>query len=230
MSPTISLQKNTINSLRNFDAASGLMTKDTFTGKLAEIAAAVNGMYGLIHITINGIDKFSSFAGVHNTDEMLFKAASIIKRYENPHNIFAGRTSTNDFSILVADTYDDGCRKLADKIVNEIREMIAAFPGNGSIAKVYCGYALAAGGSDASSLMAQADFAAFDAENRRSQQPVVFSSDNYSLKSQEFRRNQVFETVINEDRIDYHFQPIVNAAPVKFTATRHLCARRLLTE
>lgn len=203
--------KNTVSSLRNFDAASGLMTKDTFTGKLIETASTINGMYGLIHITINGIDKFSSFAGVHNTDEMLSKAAAIVKRYENPHNIFAGRTSTNDFSVLITDTYDDGCKKLAGKIVTEIREMVAAFPGNGSIAKVYCGYALAAGSSDVSTLIAQADFAAFDAENRRSQQPVIFNSDNYSLKAQEFRRNQVFETVIGEDRIDYHFQPIVSA-------------------
>lgn len=203
--------KNTVSSLRNFDAASGLMTKDTFTGKLIETASTVSGMYGLIHITINGIDKFSSFAGVHNTDEMLSKAAAIVKRYENPHNIFAGRTSTNDFSVLITDTYEDGCKKLAGKIVTEIREMVAAFPGNGSIAKVYCGYALAAGSSDVSTLIAQADFAAFDAENRRSQQPVLFNSDNYSLKAQEFRRNQVFETVIGEDRIDYHFQPIVSA-------------------
>ena len=203
--------KNTVSSLRNFDAASGLMTKDTFTGKLIETASTVNGMYGLIHITINGIDKFSSFAGVHNTDEMLSKAAAIVKRYENPHNIFAGRTSTNDFSVLITDTYEDGCKKLAGKIVTEIREMVAAFPGNGSIAKVYCGYALAAGSSDVSTLIAQADFAAFDAENRRSQPPVLFNSDNYSLKAQEFRRNQVFETVIGEDRIDYHFQPIVSA-------------------
>ena len=203
--------KNTISSLRNFDAASGLMTKDTFTGKLAETAATIEGMYGLIHITINGIDKFSSFAGVHNTDEMLSKAAIIVKRYENPHNIFAGRTSANDFSVLITDTYDDGCKKLAGKIMTEIREMVATFPGNGSIAKVYCGYALAAGTSDVSALIAQADFAAFDAENRRAQQPVIFNADNYSLKAQEFRRNQVFETVIDEDRIDYHFQPIVNA-------------------
>lgn len=205
------IAKNTINSLKNFDASSGLMTKDTFTGKLAETAASVEGMYGLIRITVSGIDKFSSFAGVHNTDEMLSKAAAIVKRYENPHNIFAGRTSTNDFGVLITDTYDDGCKKLAGKIVNEIKEMVAAFPGNGSIAKVYCGYALASGNSDVSTLIAQADFAAFDAENRRSQLPVIFNADNYSLKAQEFRRNQVFETVIDEDRIDYHFQPIVNA-------------------
>lgn len=205
------IAKNTINSLKKFDIASGLMTRETFTGKLAEVAAAVTGMYGLVHITISGTDKFSSFAGVHNTDEMLARTAAIVKRFENPHNIFAGRTSTNDFCILITDTYDDGCRKMAVKISSEIREMIASLPGNGSIAKVYCGYALASGGSDVSSLIAQADFAAFDAENRRVQQPVIFNADNYTLKAQEFRRNQVFETVVGEDKIDYHFQPIVNA-------------------
>lgn len=205
------IAKNTISSLKNFDITSGLMTRETFTGKLAETASSTTGMYGLIHFTVSGTDKFSSFAGVRNTDEMLSKAAAIVKRYENPHNIFAGRTSTNDFGVLITDTYDDGCKKLAVKITAEIREMIAAFPGNGSIAKVYCGYALASGSSDVSALIAQADFAAFDAENRRSQQPVIFNADNYSLKAQEFRRNQVFETVIDEDRIDYHFQPIVSA-------------------
>lgn len=203
--------KNTINSLRSYDISTGLMTKETFTGKLAEAAALTAGMYGLIRITINGADKFSSFAGVHNADELLSRAAAIIKRFENPHNIFAGRTSTNDFSVLVTDTYDDGCRKIAEKITGEIREMISALPGNGSIAKVYCGYALAVGKTDTATLIAEADFAVFDAENRRSQSAVLFNADNYSLKAQGFRKNQVFETIIDEDRIDYHFQPIVNA-------------------
>ncbi|MGN1305693.1 MAG: EAL domain-containing protein [Oscillospiraceae bacterium] len=203
--------KNTINSLRNFDASSGLMTKETFMGKLVETAAGISGMYGLIHITISGVDQFSSFAGLHNSDEMFSKAAAIVKRYENPHNIFAGRASVNDFSVLITETYEDGCKKLAGKITTEIKEMIADYPGNGSIAKVYCGYALASGSCDVSALVAQADFAAFDAEDRRAQQPVIFNADNYSLKAQEFRRNQVFETIIGEDCIDYHFQPIVNA-------------------
>lgn len=203
--------KNTINSLRSYDISTGLMTKETFTGKLAEVAALTAGMYGLIHITINGADKFSSFAGVHNADEMLTKAAAIVKRFENPHNIFAGRTSTNDFSVLVTDTYDDGCRKIAEKIAGEIRGMISTLPGNGSIAKVFCGYALAVGNIDTATLIAEADFAAFDAENRKSQTAVLFNADNYLLKAQEFRKNQVFETIIDEDRIDYHFQPIVNA-------------------
>lgn len=205
------IAKNTINSLRNYDVSSGLMTRETFTGKIKEIAAQCEGMYGLIHISISGTDKFSSFAGAHNTDELLSKSALIIKGFENPHNIFAGRISANEFSVLVTDTYEEGCRKLTGKIMGEIRDMITSFPGNGSIIKIYGGYALASGSTDVTSLIAQADFAVFDAENRRSQMPVQFNAENYSLKAQEFRRNQVFETIISEDRIDYHFQPIVNA-------------------
>lgn len=203
--------KNTISSLKNYDISTGLMTKETFVSKLMETASASAGMYGLINIAINGTDKFSSFAGIRNADELLSRAAAIIKRYENPHNIFAGIASASDFCVLVTDTYDDGCRKIAEKITSEIREMIAELSGNGSIVKVYCGYVLAVGNTDASVVISQADFAAFDAENRKSQQPVMFSADNYSLKAQEFRKNQVFERIIGDDMIDYHFQPIVDA-------------------
>lgn len=204
--------KNTINSLKNYDVSTGLMTKDSFESKCMQAASEIGGTFGVIHISVIGAGRVSSFAGVSNADEMFLKIAQIIKRYENPHNIFGGRTSTDDFCVLITDTYEEGCRKLADKILAEIKEMLLTIPGKGSgIAKVYCGYAVSGEVSDARSVIAESDFAAFDAENRKSANAVVFSGENYSLKNQEFRRNQVFETIIEQDLIDYHFQPVVNA-------------------
>lgn len=91
--------------------------------------------------------------------------------------------------------------------------MLAGMSGGekGSV-KVFCGYACFSGtDNDTGTILAHADFAAFDAENSSALAPVAFSDADYELKAQEFKKVQVFEQIIENSYIDYHFQPIVNA-------------------
>lgn len=205
--------KNVIKSLKYYDALTNLLSRDAFISQVRTASKFNTETIGIIHFLISGLDKAASFLGTATADNIIARIASFIKKYENPHNIFTGRTSTNELGMLILETYDDGCRRLADKVFGGIKDLVAALPEKEkSVVRVFCGYACFHGNeNDAETIMSAADFAAFEAESSVSSVPVEFNTSSYALKSHEFKKIQVFEHVVSGNCIDYHFQPIVNA-------------------
>ncbi len=204
---------NMIKSLRYYDSATGVLSKEAFSHKLRKAAENNTDMIGLIHILINGVEKIQSFSGASAAEHAVIKIASFIKKYENPHNAFAGITSSNEFTLAITDTYEAGCRKIVDKIYNGICHVIVDLPENErSYIKVFCGYALFGRNEmNAGSMLAAVDFAAFDAVRQNASKPVEYNSESYADSAHEFKKIQVFNEIISKNLIDYHFQPIVNA-------------------
>lgn len=60
-------------------------------------------------------------------------------------------------------------------------------------------------------MIAAAEYAAFEAKTSGTFSPVRFDSAKYAMRAQDFEKIQVFNVVTAENRIDYHFQPIVDA-------------------
>ncbi len=203
--------RNIIKSLKYYDSDTGMLCRDAFIAKIRAVTENNRGEIGLISIIISGVDKVSSFKGTTAADKVVTKAAAFIKRFENPHNVFAGRTSTNEMCLLLTDTYEEGCKKYADKIFNGLAELFRE-SDNSEYIHVYCGYALFNDReSDAVSMLSAADYAAYEAKTSAAAAPVRFDQANYVLRAQDFEKIQVFNTVISENRIDYHFQPVVDA-------------------
>lgn len=205
--------KNVIKSLKYYDMATGVLSRDAFISRLRTASESNKETIGLVHFIISGIDKVSSFSGAAAADGIIARVAAFIKKYDNPHNIFTGRTATNEFSMLITETYDDGCRKMAEKVTAGLNELINDMPGGDrSNVRVFCGYACFKGtDNNTSTMLSAADFAAFDAESRNIAEPVLFNTATYSLRAQEFKKVQVFNKLVSANSIDYHFQPIVNA-------------------
>jgi len=203
--------RNIIKSLKYYDSDTGMLCRDAFIAKVRAVTENNRGIIGLISIIISGVDKVSSFKGTTAADKVVTRAAAFIKRFENPHNAFAGRTSTNEMCILLTDTYEDGCRKYADKIYNGLTEVFKEMD-NSEYVHVYCGYALFNDrDSDAVSMIASANYAAYEAKTSASAAPVKFDQANYVLRAHDFEKIQVFNIVTTENKIDYHFQPVVDA-------------------
>ena len=203
--------RNIIKSLKYYDSDTGLLCRDAFIAKVRSVTENNRGTIGLISIIISGVDKVSSFKGTAAADRVIIKAASQIKRFENPHNAFAGRTSTNEFCLLLTDTYDEGCQKYANKLHRSLTEALGDMD-NSEYIHVYCGFALFNDReSDAGDMMASSEYAAFEAKTSGSNTPVAFDSASYMMRSQDFEKIQVFNVITAENRIDYHFQPIVDA-------------------
>lgn len=203
--------KNIIKSLKYYDSGTGLLSRDAFISKVRSAAGAKAGTVGLITLMIDGLDKLTSFKGTAAADRIISKAAAFVKKFENPHNVFGGRTATNEFCVLVTDTYEEGCRKYAEKLNYGLAEVCAASEGSEYI-RVYCGYALTGGeDSDAGSMMSAVDYAAFEAQSSGSPEPVCFDRANYVLRAYDFKKIHVFNKVVNENLVSYHFQPVVDA-------------------
>ncbi len=202
--------KNIIKSLKYYDSDTGLLCRDAFISKVRSVAVTEYGTVGLVTLLVSGIDKVISFNGTEAADKVIAKIAAAIKRYENPHNIFAGRTATNEFSVLLTDIYDEGCKKYADKLLASAEE---ALGGEGSgYARIYCGYAVFDGEeTDAGNMLASSAYAAYNAKSSSSGTPVAFDNESYATSAYDFKKIQVFNTVIGENRIRYNFQPIVDA-------------------
>lgn len=203
--------RNIIKSLRYYDSETGLLCRDAFISKVRSVSGLRSGTVGLITLLISGVDKLTSFKGTAAADRVIAKAAAFIKKFENPHNIFSGRTATNEFCVLITDTYEEGCRKYADKLFAGLNEIISSSEGNEYI-RVYCGYAIFSGEeNDAGTMMSAADYAVFEAKSSAAEAPVEFDRANYVLKAYDFKKIQVFKKVVEEDNVSYYFQPVVDA-------------------
>ena len=202
--------KNIIKSLKYYDSATGLLCRDAFISKVRSVAVTDYGTIGIVTLLVSGIDKVISFNGTAAGDRVITKVASSIKRYENPHNIFVGRTASNEFCVLLTDIYDEGCRKYADKFLASAEDALGS-DGSG-YARIYCGYAVFNGNeNDAGNMLAASDYAAYDAKSSASGTPVVFNNESYATSAYDFKKIQVFNAIIDENRIHYNFQPIVDA-------------------
>ncbi|MBQ7981632.1 MAG: EAL domain-containing protein, partial [Oscillospiraceae bacterium] len=203
--------RNIIKSLKYYDGDTGMLCRDAFIAKVRSATENNRGTIGIISILISGVDKVSSFKGTSAADKVVTKAAAQVKRFENPHNAFAGRTSTNEFCLLLTDTYDEGCQKYANKLYRSLAEALGE-TDNSEYIHVYCGFALFNDrDSDAGDMIASADYAAYEAKTTGMSAPVAFDSAKYAMRAQDFEKIQVFNLVTSENRIDYHFQPIVDA-------------------
>ena len=203
--------RNIIKSLKYYDSDTGMLCRDAFIAKVRAVTETNRGEIGLVSLLINGVDKVTSFKGTSAADKVITKVAAFVKRFENPHNAFAGRTSTNEICLLLTDTYDEGCKKYADKLFRGLNEIVESMD-NGEYIHIYCGYALFNDReSDAGAMISAADYAAYEAKTSGATAPVKFDQANYVIRAYDFKKIQVFNSVIAENRIDYHFQPVVDA-------------------
>lgn len=203
--------RNIIKSLKYYDSETGVLCRDAFISKVRSVSGSRAGSVGLITLLISGVDKLTSFKGTAAADRVIAKSAAFIKKFENPHNIFSGRTATNEFCVLITDTYEEGCRKYADKLFSGLNEIISSSDGNEYI-RIYCGYALFSDEeSDAGTMMSAVDYAAFEAKSSSAEAPVEFDRANYVIRAYDFKKIQVFKKVVEENLVNYHFQPIVDA-------------------
>ena len=203
--------KNIIKGLKYYDRETGLLCRDAFIAKVRAASEANAGIIGLVTILLSGMERVRSFKDTNAVDTLCGKAAAAVKRYENPHNIFAGRASSNEFCVLLTDTYEEGCKKYAEKFLRHVNEAIRSADCANYI-RVYCGYAVFSGTeNEIGSMLSAVDYAAYEAKNSASSAPVAFNDESYTTSAFDFKKIQVFNKIIDGNLLNYHFQPIVNA-------------------
>jgi EAL domain-containing protein (putative c-di-GMP-specific phosphodiesterase class I)/GGDEF domain-containing protein len=208
---------NVIKSLKYYDIETGLMSRDATIKKLLSVIDLNAANAAVMIFSVKGLDRLASFSGQTDASSLIMKVADHIKSYENPHNTFAGRSSYNEFAIIISDTYAEGAKKFAAKITDAANELIGSLRENsGKYAKVFCGYyVFNADEKNLDSILSAADFAAFFAAQSGSSEPVCYSKEDYERSAVEFAKLRAFDDVLSENALDYHFQPVVSLQTAK---------------
>ncbi|MBP1561180.1 MAG: EAL domain-containing protein [Oscillospiraceae bacterium] len=203
--------KNIIKTLKYYDSDTGLRCRDAFISKVREVSVKNTGTISLITILISGIDKLVSFKGTFAADRTIVKAAALIKRMENPRNIFAGRSSANEFCVLMTDVSAETCLEFSEKLLKGINDILSE-SDEADYVNVFCGYAMFEGAdNDVITMLSSSDYAAYEAKTSQSSIPMKFNEEHYAISAFDFKKLQAFNYAIENNRINYHFQPIVDA-------------------
>ncbi|MDR0974319.1 MAG: GGDEF domain-containing protein [Ruminococcus sp.] len=208
---------NVIKALKYYDLETNTLSKDAYNQKLGEAVNNNESTCGVMAFVIKGLDKVISFTGANEAAKIIVNIAEYLKSYENPHNTFIGRTSYNEFGVILTDTYGERCAKSARKILDGINEKLAVMKENsGKYIRIFCGYySFSQEEKDINSIISAVDFAAFDAGQKNAVEPVEFSAEDFAHSATEFAKLQAFDEVINTNAVDYHFQPLVAASSGK---------------
>ena len=206
-------QTNLINNLRYYDSGTGIFNKDMFITKLSRLVKSDVSTVGFIHFSIKGVEKLTSFTASTYIEKAITKIAVAIKSYCNPHNTFTGRTANNEITVVISDTNK---KKLSQSAIEMHRSVLCAMneiPEDVTQhLKVYCGYAVFNHSeSEMEAMLEAVEFATFDAAQKRSDEPAEYSAETYADNINEFKKLQVFNKIVDNNLIDYHFQPIVSA-------------------
>lgn len=205
--------QNIIKSLKYYDAATGALSKEAFINQINQSALDDTDIICLVHFVISGTEKTIFFTNESAVEIIYAKIAMHLNKYANPHNIFIGRTSTNEFSMLFSNYYEEKCRQYASKVHSGLLELLDIMPENaGKHINVYCGYAIFTYSDiPVSDMLGCAEFAAYEALRENKKAPGEYNADDYKTSALNFSKIQVFSEIIRNNLIDYHFQPIVNA-------------------
>jgi len=180
-------------------------------------AIAYNRRYGVngLYLTI-GIDKLTVIAdafGYEATDAVITAVGQRLDRFMRASDVI-GRVGGDQFGIVVANCAEDGIHAVVEKILEVVRRTPLETPQGRVHVTVSIGCVLFPDGSaTAHDIMAKAEIALQDAKQAGRN---CYSRYRQSEEQREGRRQNVatvekVQKALNEDRLVFAFQPIVEA-------------------
>ncbi len=197
-----------VTSMLRYPAFSNLVQRKLQKAKCAVIAA----------LQVTGLDKITDFSSANSSNYGMASVAEVLSRFAGDYVLFATKSFQN-FYVCFIDMEEANVRMLLGQMRSAVEDCTISDnfgqPIHGANA---IGLSLRAGlslypeeGNSLSKLIPYAEFALFETQ-RSSQEPIArFSMEEYERKKDEYREEQLFNTIMTENQLTYHFQPIVDA-------------------
>ena len=199
---------DTVTNMMRFPAFSGtIQPKFQNAGKLC-IAA----------LRVTGLDKIADFSSAGSTDDCMASVAEVLNRFAGEKIIFSVK-SFQEFTACFIDTEEQGVLMQLQQMRDAVRECrISDDFGQtldedaGSHIDLHAGLAFyPSEGNTLRELMNCAEFALFETQHDSHNAVIRFSMDDFERKKDEYQEEQLFNTIMHENQLSYHFQPIVDA-------------------
>ncbi len=195
--------------------------------------------FAALHIA--GLDKITDFVQTASSNYCMSSVAEVLNRFASDQVLFSTKAFQN-FYVCFIDMDEQSVRMLLDQMRSAIAGCTISDDFGQNVQTVdrvsldlHIGMAVyPEEGDSLSKLLPYAEFALFETKHDSKNPITRFSLEDYERRKDEYREEQLFDTILREDKITYHFQPIVdahNGAVVAYEAlmrTEHFEPTRML--
>lgn len=211
----IYLQKMYLIQSDYFDSASRLLRREAVLSRVQRFIDNGCKMGHYAVLSVNGFEK-SAGESAFATDKIIHRLGEEYKKLESKR-IIAGKNSHNSFLFFFAGTYNDIEERL-EGVIRIAKDVIAENNASSRLA-VSCGYCdFPEGADNLNDLVARTEFALYQAISTNARDAVKFSAQKYAALQEGFEKARAVHEVIDNNSINYYFQPIVNARNGKIFA------------
>lgn len=197
---------NLLKNLEYYDSKTKLLSVNTLKKHIEQYFATSTEPICLCRFAFWPKEKKMTFS----QPEMLNKATSefsrVLRNYETK-NIIPGFKPQNEFMIVFeGESYESYYTKLS-KIYEELNEV-----SSNLAVDVFCGYCFNVDEcSDADKLIEYSEFAVSNATHKKMTEPVPFSLESFNAYKEQYIKIEAFRLIIQNNLLQYYFQPIVCA-------------------
>ena len=199
---------DTVTNMLNFPAFSGMVQRKLQTADKLCLAA----------IRITGLDKIADFSSVGDTNNCMASVAEVLNRFADEKLIFAVKGFQEFYACFIETEEQAVVMQL-----EQIREAVTGCTISDDFGQLlqsekHYSIDLHAGlafypseGNAFRELITCSEFALFETKHDSHNAIIRFSQDDFARKKDEYREEQLFDTIMHENQLSYHFQPIVDA-------------------
>ncbi len=172
----------------------------------------------LAALRISGLDKVADFSVSGSSNDCMASVAEVLGRFASEQILFSVK-GFQDFYVCFFDMDEQSVRLQLQQMRQAISECIisdnfgqAIQTEQANSLDLHAGLALYPEESDTfRGLLSYAEFALFETQHNAQNAVTRFSMDDFARKKDEYREEQIFNSIIGDNSLTYHFQPIVDA-------------------
>jgi len=199
---------DTVTNMLNFPAFSGIVQRKLQTaGKLC-----------LAAVRVTGLDKIADFSSAGDTDNCMASVAEVLNRFADEKILLAVK-GFQEFYACFIDVEEQAVLMQLEQMRQAVSEctisdafgQLLQDEKHNSI-DLHAGLAFfPSEGNSIRELITRAEFALFETKHDSHNAIIRFSNDDFERKKDEYREEQLFDTIMRENQLSYHFQPIIDA-------------------
>lgn len=206
----------------NVDPETGLYYYDIFNNEVTDaMSISLINCY-LATFQIDGFEHLRHFVGLQKAGDTMAEIGEVFRKNGAEmmgHRVICGTRSSHEFVLFISECDDvKEVRTFLNKIMNEINGILLRLPTAENFT-AYCGFACYNTHADNyDDLIKYAGFAVTEAGMFHKVEPHIFSLDAYKRQENEYLKDDKLRKILDNNELQYNFQPIVSAKTGKIFA------------
>ena len=206
----------------NVDPETGLYYYDVFSNEVADAMSISLMSCYLASFQLEGFEHLRHFVGLQKASDTMAEIGEVFRKNGAEmmgHRVICGTKSSHEFVLFISECDDvKEVRTFLNKIMNEINAILLRLP-TAETFTAYCGFACYnTHAENYDDLMKYAGFAVTEAGMFHKVEPHIFSLDAYKRQENEYLKDDKLRKILDQNELQYNFQPIVSAKNGKIFA------------